>query len=72
MPFGSAPEVPAAPAARAAVLLWNAMGGTVDWAALPVLIELYQVPDIDAAVAHLLLIRDRMAQRMEPAWPSPP
>jgi hypothetical protein len=60
MPFGPAPPPhECAPA----ILLWNAMGGTIDWSALPILSEVYGVADIEATVGHLIVIRDKMASR---------
>lgn len=40
-----------------AIRAWNLMGG-IDWAALPVIAELYGITDIDILIHQLVAIRD--------------
>jgi hypothetical protein len=40
-----------------AVALWNQMGG-IDWAALPILIVLYDIADLEGLLNRLVVIRD--------------
>lgn len=40
-----------------AIRAWNLMGG-IDWAALPVVAELYGITDIDLLIHQLVAIRD--------------
>jgi hypothetical protein len=42
-----------------AMRAWNLMDGAIDWAALPIIIELLGVDDVEALVVHLQLIRQR-------------
>lgn len=48
------------PIGQAAIASWNVMGGTIDWAALPLLSEMYGVADLPMFVAYLVAIRDEM------------
>lgn len=34
------------------------MGGGLDWNALPILVEIYGVKDVEALIAQLILMRD--------------
>lgn len=34
------------------------MGRTLDWNALPILVEIYGVKDVEALIAQLILMRD--------------
>jgi hypothetical protein len=43
-----------------AITVWNQMGGTVEWSALPVLCELHGVGDVELLVAWLVAIREGM------------
>jgi hypothetical protein len=45
-------------AARIAVQAWNMMSG-IDWAALPVVVELLGVEDVELLIEQLLLIRNK-------------
>lgn len=40
------------------VVMWNYMGGTLDWNALPTLFEVFDVRDPEIALRELLAIRD--------------
>jgi len=51
-PSGAPPEC------ELSVKVWNAMGGTIDWNALPILTEIYGVKDIEALIAQLIVMRD--------------
>jgi len=37
--------------------MWNMMDGQIDWAALPLLVEVYGVDDIEILLAELMAIR---------------
>lgn len=39
---------------------WNLMDGSLDWAALPVVVELLDVPDPARLIAGLAQLRDLM------------
>lgn len=41
-----------------AVRAWNAMGGVIDWSAVPIFIDLYGVADPEIFVAALCAVRD--------------
>jgi hypothetical protein len=41
-----------------AIQAWNMMGGTIDWAALPVITEMLGIEDIELFIRQLVLIRD--------------
>lgn len=56
MPDAIRPAIP--PDAVPAVKAWNLMGG-LDWAALPVVAEIFGVTEIDVFVHQLVAIRDR-------------
>ena len=43
---------------RIAVDIWFAMGRTLDWNALPVLVEIYGVPDPEELIVQLVARRD--------------
>lgn len=45
-------------AEECARLAWNAMGGRVDWPAVPILIDLYDVIDVEAFLEALFAIRN--------------
>ena len=49
---------PLGQAEECARLAWNAMGGRVDWPAVPILIDLYDVTDVETFLEALLAIRD--------------
>lgn len=49
----AAPE----PGTALAIRAWNVMGG-IDWAALPVVAELFGISDIDLLIHQLVAIRD--------------
>lgn len=39
---------------------WDLMGGRIDWAALPVVCELYGIRDPDTFIAQLVAIREHV------------
>jgi hypothetical protein len=41
------------------------MGGQIDWAALPVIIELYGINDVEVFIAQLAAIRDHLRLKAE-------
>jgi hypothetical protein len=41
-----------------AVKVWRAMGQTLDWNALPILSEIYGVPDDEVLIVQLVAMRD--------------
>lgn len=41
---------------------WNLMGG-LDWAALPVVVELLGVSDVEQLIVQLVAIREHMAHK---------
>lgn len=41
-----------------AIHMWNMMNGKIEWAALPVLCEIYWVGDIEQLIEDLVTIRD--------------
>jgi len=41
------------------VAIWNACNGAIDWAALPILCEIYGVEDPENLIVQLMVIRDR-------------
>lgn len=43
-----------------AVLLWNAMGGQLNWAALPLLCGLHDVADPEAMIERLTVLQHEM------------
>lgn len=43
-----------------AVQLWNAMGGKIDWAALPLLCGLHDVADPEAMIERLKVLQHEM------------
>ena len=45
-----------------AIAVWNALGGEIDYAALPWLIEQYGIPDSAALQSALLVIRDTLQE----------
>lgn len=46
-----------------AVNAWNLMGGVIDWAALPVVVEMFGVDDVDSLVRDLVTIREYNARK---------
>lgn len=36
------------------------MGGTIDWAALPVIVEMLGVHDVDLLIRQLIVMRDHL------------
>lgn len=42
---------------------WNMMGGSIDWAALPVVIEMLGITDAERLLVELFAIRDFQADR---------
>jgi hypothetical protein len=38
------------------------MGGTIDWAALPTLAEIYDIEDLDGLVERLVVIRRKVRE----------
>lgn len=55
---GSTHPTPSSAATRLAFHMWSVMGKKIDWEALPVLLELYHVPDIEQLIDDLTEIRD--------------
>jgi hypothetical protein len=53
------PVAPAAPpdGCSLSVAAWNLMGG-LDWTALPVVVEMLGITDVDALVRDLVVIRE--------------
>ena len=47
--------------ATLALRVWKKLGGELNWAALPVLIELYEVEDPEALIDDLTTLRDQLA-----------
>lgn len=45
-----------------AVKAWNLMGGAVDWGALPLLVEMLGVEDVEGLVVRLSVIRNWRAE----------
>jgi hypothetical protein len=43
-----------------AVELWNLMGGEIDWAALPALVALHDVRDVELLLDWLTCLRDQL------------
>lgn len=41
-----------------AIQAWNLMGGTIDWAALPLIVEMLGINDMELFIRQLILIRD--------------
>jgi len=41
-----------------AVRLWNTMGGQIDWAAFPLLVEIHEIDDIEMMIEQLVIIRE--------------
>jgi hypothetical protein len=39
------------------VQIWNECGG-IDWSALPIMVEMHGITDVETLVAELLAIRD--------------
>jgi hypothetical protein len=54
--------VPAPPEARVAVTAWNLMRG-LDWAALPVVCDIFGIRDPEILIAQLAAIRDAQDER---------
>ncbi|MCC6824014.1 MAG: hypothetical protein IT579_25140 [Verrucomicrobia subdivision 3 bacterium] len=50
------------PENETAVMLWNAMGGKIDWAALPLLFGLHRVADPETMIERLLVLQDEMGR----------
>lgn len=45
--------------AHAAIQAWNLMGGALDWSAIPHLVDLLGVDDVELFILQLVQIRDR-------------
>lgn len=41
------------------------MGGQIDWAALPVIVELYGIADVEIFITQLVAIRDHLRLKAE-------
>ncbi len=39
------------------IRIWNAMGGQIDWSALPILAEIHGIDDIEMLSEQLIAIR---------------
>ena len=50
----------------AAVVMWNYMGGKIEWDALSTLFEVFDIRDPEIAIRELLAIRDHQ-RRLEEA-----
>jgi len=44
---------------KLATAAWSLMGGRLDWAALPVIVELLGIVDVDILIIQLVALRDR-------------
>ncbi|HZW25169.1 MAG TPA: hypothetical protein VFF26_06785 [Gallionella sp.] len=44
---------------QAAIQAWNLMGGSIDWAALPIVAEMLGVHDVELLIHLLVKIRNR-------------
>ena len=44
---------------------WNLMGGTIDWSALPAVMELVHVEDAELYVRGLVQLRDHLREEAE-------
>jgi hypothetical protein len=42
------------------------MGNAIDWSALPLLVELYGIDDVEQLLVQLIVIRDHMNARSAP------
>jgi len=42
---------------------WHVMGRTLDWQALPFLVELYGVPDVEVFISELVAIREYVTEK---------
>jgi len=40
-----------------AVEVWNLMGGQIDWSAVPVVVPLFGIEDVELLISQLLAIR---------------
>jgi hypothetical protein len=61
LPPAAAPD----PLDTLAIRGWNLMGGTMDWAALPVIAEILGVDDMESFIQRLVAIRDWQAENRE-------
>lgn len=43
-----------------AVRVWNMMGGGIDWTALPVLVPIFGVEDVERLLLDLIVIRNHL------------
>lgn len=43
---------------RTAVKAWNLMGCRLDWAALPIVAELFGIDDVETLITQLVALRD--------------
>lgn len=41
-----------------AVIAWNLMGATIDWAALDAITEYLEIKDVDTLIDNLLVLKD--------------
>lgn len=56
----------AAPASyehRLVIRIWNFMDGSIDWSALPVLVNLYGIDDPEILIEQLQAIREHMRRQ---------
>jgi hypothetical protein len=56
---GEAPDV-----SRLALKAWNLMSG-IEWAALPIIAEIYGIEDFELFLRYLAAIRDHQSKRSE-------
>lgn len=56
MPLGPGASCDAATAL--AIRAWNWLGGTIDWAGLPLVAEMLGIEDLEILVAQLAALRD--------------
>lgn len=59
--FGAAPP-PADDESVRLRLAWNLMGGTIDWAALPVVVDLLGEDDPETLIRGLIMVRDALSE----------
>jgi len=44
-------------------MVWNFLGGDIDWHGLPVAVELFGIHDVEALIMALIVIRDYQRQQ---------
>lgn len=52
--------------AKFAMRIWHKLGREINWNALPVLIELYDVQDPEALIDDLIAIQDQLSASRRP------